>query len=425
MFWLTVLLLLIYALGASKKPEWGIYLILFLLPTYQIRFSVFGLPTTFLEWLILILMLVLTGRLLLYRSHLPNLLVYLKKSLWLIIFIGVFLAAAAVSVFVSPVTLKAAGVFKAYFLEGALFWLVLPLVIDSKTKLYRCFWALGGLVIYLALFGIYQYFTLDHLPPAWWGPGIEPRRVVSVFTYPNAVALLIAPILALFSGLWVFRNKLNHPIPSKFLALTLVLGIGLLILTFSRGAWIGLVGAIIFLAIFSKYKKVLLAVLVVGALTLFLIPATRQRLLPVFTGTDPAGQQRFLLYQGAGKIIAEQPVLGAGLMGFRDWYGALRLSSQDEILNYPHNFFLNFWVETGLFGLLAVLAMLTWTLIGMIKIFRSSPQSRGLLLAVMAAWLALLLHGQFDAPFFKNDLAILFWFLLAPVPLLLARPSLV
>jgi putative inorganic carbon (HCO3(-)) transporter len=170
--------------------------------------------------------------------------------------------------------------------------------------------------------------------------------------------------------------------------------------------------------LFSKLKKTLLVFLVSVVALTFLIPATRQRLIPVFTGKDPAGQQRILLYEGAWKIIRVQPVLGAGLMGYRDWYGALRASQRDEILNYPHNFFLNFWVETGLFGLLSVLGMLSWTLVAAVRIYRAKPQNQALVLAVLAAWLALLVHGQFDAPFFKNDLAIFFWFLLAAIPVL-------
>jgi len=413
----------IYAAVSVVRPAWGLYAILALLPAYQLRFSVFGLPTTFLEGLLLILTVVTifqAFRLKAWRTK-------LRKLTWPIFFILLFVAAGAISVLVSPVFLKALGVFKAYILEGAVFWLLCLLLIDSKTKLYRCLGALGFLVVYLSLFGIYQFFTLYHLPPSWWGPGVEPRRIVSLFTYPNAVSLLITPILAMFTALFFLAQTGNDSerreersvfLPKSFLTIVNLSGIVLLILTFSRGAWIGYIASIIFLLLFTKYKKTILLALGIGVLGLLIIPVSRARLLPVFLGTDPAGQERFKLWHKAGEIIGASPVFGSGLMGFRDWYGALRQINTDEILNYPHNFFLNFWVETGLFGLLAVISMLAWTAAKAQGFYRMHIESRPVVIATLSAWVALVVHGQFDSPFFKNDLAILFWFLLVIIPAL-------
>lgn len=433
--------LLIYTAVVLFRPHWGIYTILALLPAYQIRFDVFGLPTTLLEWLILILaVVVLTRWLVRFPLNWPVSVAGLRKIRWLLFFILLFFLASLVSVFVSPVPVKALGIFKAYVFEGVLFWLLCLMLINSPKKLSYCFWALGLSVIALSLFGIFQYFTLYRLPPSWWGPGIEPRRVVSLYTYPNAVALLIAPILALFTALLIFRKKTEPTgkiIPSSpppggeegggegvfiiskpFIITVLSLGLILLVLTFSRGGWIGYALSVLFLTLFSQYRKFILTALVIGILAILLIPTSRNRLLSAFTGTDPAGQERIKLWQTTADIIKDQPILGAGLMGFREWYGALRPNNNDEILNYPHNFFLNFWTETGLFGLLAVLGMLIWTFWQGIRLLRRDPSARPIILAVLAAWIALLGHGMLDAPFFKNDLSILFWFLLAIIPTL-------
>lgn len=416
--------LIIYAIMSAVRPLWGLYAILALLPAYQIRFALFGWPTTFLEGMLLVLAIIAIRQSLKLKTWKTK----FKGLVWPIFFILLFVAAGIASVFVSPVFLKAAGVFKAYVLEGALFWLSCLLLIDSKTKLYRCLCSLGCLVVYLSLFGVYQFFTLYHLPPAWWGPGVEPRRIVSLFTYPNAVSLLITPILSMFTAL-VFLSQMRKEsggeeedafLPKSFLIMVNLSGIVLLVLTFSRGAWIGYIASVIFLLLFTKYKKTILIALGIGVLGLLAIPVSRSRLLPVFLGTDPAGQERFKLWHKAGEIIGASPVFGAGLMGFRDWYGALRQTNVDEILNYPHNFFLNFWVETGLFGLLAVISLLWWTGAKARKFYRQHLASRPLVIATLAAWVALVVHGQFDSPFFKNDLAILFWFLLAVIPALYA-----
>ena len=430
---LIFLSFIIYTLLISLRPHWGIYIILLLLPTYQVRFNMPAFPTTYLEWLILILAAVIFTRLIVNQKYrktiIARLLTITKQSYWLIIFIFLFLLASGIAIFTSPQTIKALGLFKAYFFEGFLFWILFILLIDNREKLFNSLKTLGVLIIFLSVFGIYQFFTLYHLPPSWWGPGTEPRRIVSFYTYPNAVALLITPILAIYSALLIFWDKLVFPplqggvkrdlvFSKKFLIIVTLLGIILLMLTFSRGAWIGYVVAILFLSLFSKFKKPIIALLLIGIVGTLIIPTSRDRLAPLFTGADPASHERIKLYKGTWEIIKENPMIGVGLYGFREAYAEIRESSTDEVLNYPHNFFLNFWVETGLLGVLSVVLILVWIFWKGIKLYKENSETQPLILALFAGIIVLFVHGQVDAPFFKNDLAILFWFLVGIVPIL-------
>ena len=77
-----------------------------------------------------------------------------------------------------------------------------------------------------------------------------------------------------------------------------------------------------------------------------------------------------------------------------------------EIYLYPHNFFLNFWSETGLLGLVAILLIL-------IKFFtdylRTDEARRPLYLILISVMIAIVVHGLVDVQYFKNDLSVLFW----------------
>lgn len=417
---LIIIALLAYAGLVFLRPHFGIYITLLLLPAYQIRFNLFGLPTTFLEWLILILALVT-----LIKTFIDeNLRRSIQKQLryaWStqrapIIAAAVFLIASSIAIAVSPETNKALGLWKAYVAESILFGLLFYFLIDSKKKLSQVFQALGWLVIGLSVFGLYQFFTLYRLPPAWWGPGVEPRRVVSLYTYPNAVSLLITPILAMFTALLALWNTLPQKLfNKKFVIASLALGLTLLILTFSRGAWIGYATSVFFITLFTQHRKLVLGLAMVGAVLILAIPTTRTRLLPVFTGSDPASQERILLYRGTWEIIKTNPIFGTGLYGFRNAYEQIKHSPSDEVLNYPHNFFLNFWVETGIFGLLSIVTILIVSIKTAIKTL-ATPELKPYALAVLAALIVILVHGQFDVPYFKNDLAVLFWTLIAVVP---------
>lgn len=404
---------------AFFRPATAVAVILAALPTYQIRFAVAGIPSTMLEWLVLLLLAVTFLKAFRNFPHYrARLAAFWRDFPILAVSSGLLILAATFSTAISPEPLRALGIFKAYFLEGGIFFLLCLLHLDTQQKILDALKALGVLALGLSLFGLYQFFTLYRLPPAWWGPGLEPRRAVSLFTYPNAVSLLVTPILALYTSLLVLRDKTKTVIAAGWLLAVVVAGVVLLILTFSRGAWFGYLGALFFLLLFTPYRKRLLAALGGGIILLLLLPQAQARLLPVLTGTDPAGQERFKLWRGAWEMIKASPLLGSGLMGFRNWYGALKQSNADEILNYPHNFFLNFWVETGALGLLAVLGSLG-TIAGKAKeIYQKRAASRTLVIATLAAWVALLVHGQFDAPFFKNDLSLLFWFFLATIPVL-------
>ena len=87
-------------------------LIALALPTYLIRFDIFGVPSTLLE--IIIYLVFLYGLFSLGYSHLLK----TKKTIWLLI--GVLLLAALASVFISPLKTTALGQFKAFFVDPIL-----------------------------------------------------------------------------------------------------------------------------------------------------------------------------------------------------------------------------------------------------------------------------------------------------------------
>ena len=88
-----------------------------------------------------------------------------------------------------------------------------------------------------------------------------------------------------------------------------------------------------------------------------------------------------------------------------------------EIYLYPHNLVLNFWSEIGLAGLL----LFIW-IIG--KYFWlgarnwKTQENRYIVIGFIGAMVAIIAHGLVDAPYFKNDLAVIFWLLIAMMSLI-------
>lgn len=405
--------LILFAIVCWLKREWGLYLIILLLPTYQLRFKVFGVPATFLEGMILILGAVEFIRLL-KAGRWPN----SRHGRPTFIFLGLFLLAAGASIFVSPVTAKAAGIFKAYFLEGVLFYFLILLIIDEEKKLKRLFSALAVLILYLAAFGIYQFLTLAHLPFSWWGVEVASRRIISVLNHPNALALLLGPILAMLI-FWPRKTKLTWA--------ALALGFVAFYLSFSRAAWLALAAALIIFGLLTTYKKKIIAGIILAALLILLIPFSRSILAELLRGNAPTQENRYMLWSAAADMLKKSPLLGVGLMGFHESYKNYPLGPDRVVQNYPHNFFLNFWLETSLLGLISItgLIILFYKKIFALRQTKSKrspePSAEGRLvsgpapyaLAAAAGMAVILLHGQVDVPYFKNDLAVLFWLIYA------------
>ena len=400
---------LLFLAVAILKREWGIYLIVLLLPSYQIRFQVFGIPMTFLESIILLLGLAQLMNLI------RNLRLFgeIKREAVQYIFIFIFLLAAGISVFVAPDTAKAAGIFKAYFFEAVVFYFLVRLIINSREKLEKLYQILTVLVLYLSIYGLYQFLTLQSLPPSWWAVDVASRRIVSLLNHPNALALVLGPLLAV---LIVRRPK------TKLTLAAIVFGLTAFYLTFSRAGWLALVATLVGVALFSlspwlgergnwSWRKLLLSLSVV-ILIIFAVPFSRTKLLELTRADDPSKQNRYVLWSAAADMLKKHPLTGAGLTGFREAYKSYPLGPDRVVQNYPHNFFLNFWLETGLLGLLSMIGLL---ILFYRKVYKAmiTPESRNFALAAAAGMSVVVLHSLVDVSYFKNDLSILFWLIYA------------
>jgi O-antigen ligase len=411
--WLIIPALLLFAFVAVQKREWAVYLIILLLPSYQIRFSVsvpgFGpVPMTFLESLILLLFaaelasLVRSGE---FKNFFQN---QIKKPLARSFLILLFLLSSGAAVFVSPEPLLAAGIYKAFFVEPVLFFFVLLSVIDSEQKKNGLIKSLVLLALALSVFGIYQYLTLANLPFYWWDTGVAARRITSLVNHPNALAHLLGPLLGMmlvFLGVSRIGWKRK-----KMLLASSALGLVALFLSFSRAGWLALFASVIFFGLFTEHRKKIITASLIMLVLVLAVPVSRDKLVSLLTGNDLSQQNRYVLWSAAADIIKKSPLTGVGLRGFHEAYKNYPLGPDRVVQNYPHNFFLNFWVEIGLVGVLSVLGLLVLFYKQIIFLFR---KHRATALAIAAGMTMILLHGQVDVPYFKNDLSVLFWTILA------------
>ncbi|MEK7075787.1 MAG: O-antigen ligase family protein, partial [Patescibacteria group bacterium] len=320
------------------------------------------------------------------------------------IFFILFFLSGIISTFVSPDLRKATGQFLVLFLMPMLVYFPAGFILANPINKIRFVKIIFLAVSVVSIYGIIQYFTLIGLPSQWWGNANEPKRILSFFEYPNAFALYLAPLLA-FLLPFVRQGALKNRVYKASYGLGLIA----LLLTLSRGGWLGFLVALGVYILFFAEKKERLAALTgffVATLIVLATPNLRYRVILPFMG-EKSTVSRFSLWQTADKMINDSPILGKGLYGFKSNYDKYNSDPNLPSINYPHNIFLNFWVETGALGLISFLGLSYFFVTKAIK-------RKGLLsIATILFLTALYFHGLADAPYFKNDLALIFWILLS------------
>ncbi len=143
-----------------------------------------------------------------------------------------------------------------------------------------------------------------------------PERAIGTSVDPNVLGGLLLMIGALIGPQVVAKRPL---FPRWLVVLMFGMTALALVLTFSRGAMLGLVAGLGFVAL-VRYRR-LIPYMVVGGLLLLLLPIAQTyvaRFVEGFQGADLATQMRFGEYKDALTLIQRYPVFGVGFAGTPD-----------------------------------------------------------------------------------------------------------
>ncbi|HET9494765.1 MAG TPA: O-antigen ligase family protein [Chloroflexia bacterium] len=323
--------------------------------------------------------------------------------------------------------------------EPVLFYFLLTDVIAGRRGLLRVLDFFTASASAVALFGLFQFVTGSGTLDV---EGVS--RITAVYRHPNNLALfleraaVLVGVAALFLP-WGWRKSL-------YLLAALPIGATLL-LTFSRGAWVGVVVAVV-LAVsvglrwlpgrperglpraFKLWLAGLGVAAVGGALALALLfPSLPERLL-----SPDSGLMRFRIWDASLRMALDHPVMGVGLDQFlnqwQDKYVPPLTEQQasERWTAHPHNIVLDWWLNLGVLGLV-LLIWLLWRYyreaIALVRWASSSlshdPLAWAIALGLLAMATAMVVHGLVDNSYFLMDLALIFWMCCGVMQLLRAQ----
>lgn len=350
--------------------------------------------------------------------------------LMVILYWGVMLVATALS----PVRAAAvAGLIKLTL--NVVLFLLLARVLSHprfRTSLIAVY-LLTTLVV--SVFGLRQWFFGAEALATWVDPTsnlVGTTRVYSYLGNPNLLAGYLIPAVML-SGAAVFAWPRWTP---KLLAgLSLLVNMACLVLTFSRGGWLGFVaGGFALLVLLVQFwsirfnafwKRWALPILMGGAVAFLVfsvatLDPVRDRVMSIFAGrSDSSNNFRINVWMAVLDMIKDRPILGIGPGNdaFNQVYPLYQRPRYTALSAY--SVFLEIAVEAGLLGLAVFLWLLTvtfgqgWRQMQRLRAVQS-PQAYWLM-AALATMVGMLVHGLVDTVWYRPQVSTLWWLMLAIV----------
>jgi len=385
-----------------------VWLIVLLLPLYYWRFSIFGLPTNFIE-LAIIILAVGCGWDIVRRRDWQS----IKLPYWLPILL--ILGGLTIGTAISPDSRLALGIVKGWFVLPIIFAVCYQqLKIEGRwqASVLAAVTANLGAVSLYALLQFVGYLPLLPYQAAEAGIRVyvEQGRAIGFFESPNYLAMYLVPLIvfiAASSAAQAAYNRLNigwYLLPAS-------LGLIAVWLTGSRGGLLGLAVALLWLGArrISRGQALKRSWWLVGLLlpTSLIIAAT--------LGWRSTDVDRLHIWQTATRLIQSQPLTGIGPGQFGYYFlgdpnNAETTAAQLAAAYHPHNLFLGFWLSGGLLSLVGLIWLLArvWQ---RYRLQRTDP----IVIGATAALLAIVVHGLVDTTYFKNDLSLIFWWLIVLV----------
>ncbi|MGF1458671.1 MAG: IctB family putative bicarbonate transporter [Leptolyngbyaceae cyanobacterium] len=299
----------------------------------------------------------------------------------------------------------------------------------------------GLITVYLlttlivSVFGLRQWFFGAEALATWVDPTSNLAGTTRVYSYlgnPNLLAGYLIPAVML-SGAAVFAWP--RWIPKALAGLSGLISTACLVLTFSRGGWLGFIAAGFTLLIllvqfwsirFNPFWRRWSIPLLLGGSTAFLFLAIaaleplRDRVMSIFAGrSDSSNNFRINVWMAVIDMIKARPILGIGPGNdaFNQVYPLFQRPRYTALSAY--SVFLEIAVEAGLIGLTVFFWLLTVTFGQGWRVLQKLRETQAVqaywLMAAIATMVGMLVHGLVDTIWFRPQVSTLWWLMLALV----------
>ncbi len=321
---------------------------------------------------------------------------------------AVFLGLAALSVAVSGRPWQSLNQWLRYAGFVALAIAVAVVALDTSRRRFA-YWSLVAVGSMTAVIAVAQYILPTRQAEQFSMSGVTSVRVFATFANPDFFGEFLVIVVCVALLLCFLETGFGRAVA---VTAAVLLGAGL-VLTFTRGSWIGLVIGILVVAGLAE-SRVVWVVAGGAAVLLGLIPGAAQRLEAIVSVSD---QPRLGLWQAAWRIIVAHPLLGVGLglyvYAIRDLYhDSLAIRRLAGTPGSAHDSYLLLAAETGILGGLAFVWMIIEPVRTGIALAARAPRHGRQLIEVAfltAAIVAFSVNALTSNSFQHPQVAFFFW----------------
>ncbi|MGN1095387.1 MAG: O-antigen ligase family protein, partial [Eubacteriales bacterium] len=288
-------------------------------------------------------------------------------------------------------------------------------IIKSEKLIMCCLNGLAFSAAVVAIIGLFQYF-FGSVSSVWLDTSMFsyiPGRAVSTFANPNVLGeylILISPLIFSMSLI----SKSAHDRFGYFLAFLLCASC--LIFTWSRGAWLGFIFAVLLFIILYSHRSfayfiVSIPLLSLGALSVF-GTSVAGRFLSIGNTADSSTLYRLNIWRGVSRMLSDTWLYGIGIgtEAFRLVYPAYSLAGT-EVAPHSHSLYLQIITETGVFSLIIFLGFCFFFTSMILSCCKRSSDTSGKILGIgfLCGVFAFLIQGFTDYVWYNYRIYLLFW----------------
>lgn len=345
---------------------------------------------------------------------------YSPITKWVLLYAFVYVVCTITSVTFSG-SLKSGALTTAFVLFAA----ALMCSVKTRDQLKLIIYLLVGAGLIVSLYGFFQVFTGVESSKTWVDMDSFSNitlRVYSTLDNPNVLGEYLLLIIPLGGACLINAKTANGRLAAAAATGAMIV---CMLLTQSRGGWLGLIfAAAIFLVLIDR-RLIVLGVVVLVCLPFVLPSSILARFASITDFSDSSTSYRIYIWMATVNMLKDYWFcgVGTGLTAYNAVYPAYSFNT--VVAPHSHNLYLQIMCESGICGIFIFLALIVSCVRTLGTAIRraASKEKRIELIAMMSGLGGFLLQGMTDYSFYNYRVTLIFWVYVALIALASGLPE--
>jgi len=270
----------------------------------------------------------------------------------------------------------------AFYIIIIIFGMITRNVISNDKLVKRVLHLINMSTLLVCLYGFYQAVYIKPMQKAWLDPSVRDEikfRVISTFENPNLLAIFLVIVIPIALFMMLNERKL---IVKAYYALSVIIFIISLGLTFSRTGMLGFVAAIVIFIVLLNIKYILY--LIIGGICIIpFLPSVLMSRIRSMSVHDSTVDYRLKIWETTMQMINDNFFTGVGYGSGAYMEEYNNYLGKTKIVAHAHNTVLEVFAESGVIGLIAFVVFIGQIYFNYIKVILHSNKKMQKLILIM------------------------------------------